>query len=286
MLAALVGFLACTLSAAPLRADGTADAERAYRGGNFDVAFRLWSELARDGDPNAAFSVGLMHDLGQGTPSDVAAAFDWYSRAAVAGVAAAEFNVAVMLDSGRGVPRDTLLASIWYGRAAARGNRRAQYNIAQLYADGDGVPQNADLARAWLHAAAAELPAAAAGLAAVALTARPRLAASATPESLIAPVLAAPPEGAYISPAGSGAAAELVWIGPPEPVGVRYFVEVLALTPDGPRDAVGQFTDVSALLVSLPRAGGDYAWRVYAVDKTSPHYVASAWRRLSVAGGS
>jgi hypothetical protein len=80
--------------------------------------------------------------------------------------------------------------------------------------------------------------------------------------------------------------AELVWVGPAEPVAVRYFVEVLALTQDGPHDVVGQFTDVSALLVSLPRAAGDYAWRVYAVDKTAPHYVASSWRRLSVAGGS
>ena len=147
-------FAALAADAGSLAAAMTGDAQSAYDEGQFEEARRIWVPLAEAGDAEAQVRLGLLFDLGQGVPKDLATAFMWYRRAAEAGLAQAQFNVAVMQDSGLVGPRNAVEAARWYTQAAAQGHHRAQYNLAQLYASGDGVPSNIAQAKAWYRVAA------------------------------------------------------------------------------------------------------------------------------------
>jgi len=265
-------------------------AQRAYAAGEYEVARQLWAIQAEIGNVAAQLGLASLYDLGQGVARDPAVAFGWYRRAAMAGSAAAEFNVAVMRDTGDGVPRDTVEAALWYGRAAAHGNRRAQYNLGQLYAAGDGVPRNLDQAEAWFRAAAAGVPAAAEKLlamrrAVVAGRANPPALADMDGRPLAARPIA-PADGEVVpalASATSGASTvELVWVGPAQAVPIRFFVQLLALDAAEPREVFATYLDETAILASLDRVPGRYAWRVYAVGRNLGHYAASEWNQFQV----
>jgi murein DD-endopeptidase MepM/ murein hydrolase activator NlpD len=147
-------FAALAADASSLAAAMTGDAQSAYDNRRFAEARRIWVPLAEAGDAEAQFRLGLLFDLGQGVPKDLATAYMWYRRAAGAGLAEAQFNVAVMQDSGLVGPRNAVEAARWYRKAAVQGHHRAQYNLAQLYASGDGVPSDIPKAKAWYRVAA------------------------------------------------------------------------------------------------------------------------------------
>jgi murein DD-endopeptidase MepM/ murein hydrolase activator NlpD len=147
-------FAVLAADASSLAAAMTGDAQSAYDSGQFEEARRIWVPLAEAGDAEAQFRLGLLFDLGQGVPKDLATAYMWYRRAAEAGLAQAQFNVAVMQDSGLVGLRNAVEAARWYRKAAAQGHHRAQYNLAQLYASGDGVLSNIAQAKAWYRVAA------------------------------------------------------------------------------------------------------------------------------------
>ncbi len=220
-------------------------------------------------DARVTFEQAVRYDLGG--EGSAALAFSAYRRAAQAGLPEAEFNVGVMLDSGRGVAPDLAQAATWYARAALHGNRRAAYNLGQLYENGEGVPRNADLARAWF--AVSDLAAARARLAAL----RAQAPAGAP---LAAPSGTAPEAGAADLVNGG---VELVWTSPPQPEPVRFFVEVRALDAAGSREVFSGFADTSAVLATLPDKHGAYAWRVAAIARAAGRYVASEWRRFTLA---
>ena len=256
-----------------------ASAARAYASGDIARARSLWLPLAQVGDPEAAFRLGLLADLGEGMPEDAAAGYRWFQRAAEAGHAAAEFNVAVMKDSGRGTPHDTAGAAEWYARAAARGNHRAQYNLALLYTDGEGVPRNPAVARAWFRLAAASgLPAAAEKLDLLGTGKLPldRLKLSGT----LHPVLPVTPRAGSVIMSGGDAFAEIVWSAPAEDLPVRYFLQVVAR--DGiEHEVLASYLDVTSTLVRLDAGHHAYAWRVYTVSPRSASYTVSPWTSFS-----
>ena len=76
-------------------------------------ALRIWTELARAGDAEAQYQLGVQYD------------------------------------SGRWIGKDSTQAAHWFQAAAEQNHARAQYNLARLYADGDGVARDAAQARRW-----------------------------------------------------------------------------------------------------------------------------------------
>ncbi len=276
--------------------------QSAYAAGRFIDALRIWRPRAEQGDARAAFGLGLLYDLGEGVGQDAAAAYGWYRRAAEAGYVLAEFNLAVMCDSGVGTARNATEAALWYARAAAHGYARAEYDLAQLYQAGEGVPRNLDMAASWYTAAAAH------GLSAAALkvaSLREERSQAAVPngppdkvaslreerQGAVSPNAAKPtlvpavptgPPAPSVSGTGEGVQVELSWAAPPQPVPVDFFVQVLALDTAGAHHrAFTSFLKRSAVLVSLPRAPANYAWRVYTVAASVPDYVPSAWSYFS-----
>jgi len=84
-----------------------------------------------------------------------------------------------------------------------------------------------------------------------------------------------------VSGTGESVQVELSWAAPAEPAPVDFFVQVLALDRAGAHRAFASFLKRSAVLVSLPRAPANYAWRVYTVAASVPDYVPSAWSYFS-----
>ncbi len=238
------------------------DGRRAYDAGRFSDAMGIWAALSKQGSAEAEFGLGLLFDLGNGTPEDPKVAFAWYKLAAEAGLPEAEFNVAAMYDAGRGVAQNREEAALWYARAAAHGNHRAQYDLGLLYEQGDGVPRNPVAAATWFRAAADG------GLAAAkdrlkTATAQTRRAASpgGRPTSV---TLAWPKLGATVAVTDENPAAELVWIAPPEPRSTHYEIQVHELDTPTPRMVYNASLTETAASVQLP-TDAFFVWRVDAV---------------------
>jgi hypothetical protein len=287
------------------KSDSSDPGQSAYAAGRFIDALRIWRPRAEQGDARAAFGLGLLYDLGEGVGQDAAAAYGWYRRAAEAGYVLAEFNIAVMCDSGTGTARNPSEAALWYARAAAHGYARAEYDLAQLYQAGEGVPRNLDMAASWYADAAAHGLSAAAHKVASLREERRQAAVSPDPavgppdevaslreerrgavspnaaKPTLVPAVPTGPPVTSVSGTGDSVQVELSWAAPAEPAPVDFFVQVLALDKAGAHRAFASFLKRSAVLVSLPRAPANYAWRVYTVAASVPDYVPSAWSYFS-----
>lgn len=115
---------------------------------------RLLRLMAEHGDAQAADSLAIAYDHGDGVPQDYAQAARWYRVAAEKGSAPAQLSLAVMYQVGQGVPRDARQAAHWYRRAAEQNLAPAEASLAALYAAGSGVPRDARAAAHWYRRAA------------------------------------------------------------------------------------------------------------------------------------
>jgi hypothetical protein len=93
---------------------------------------------------------------------------------------------------------------------------------------------------------------------------------------------AEPQNGATIDAADTPINVTLAWTVPAEPTGVQFFVEVMALQPNGPHEVFASYADHSPVVVTLSGTEMDYAWRVYTVGRDVAGYALGAWRRFSV----
>jgi TPR repeat protein len=111
--------------------------DRLREQGRYEAAMAVFQRRARRGDPGACYRLGLMAQLGQGTPTNPVAAANWYRKAAECGVPEAQNNLAEMLRFGHGVPRNVSAALRLYLRAAAAGLVVAKENVDAICASGD-----------------------------------------------------------------------------------------------------------------------------------------------------
>ena len=95
----------------------------AYESGDYATALREWKPLAKQGDTDAMFNIGLMYDKGQGVPEDNMIAVQWYRIAAWWGHASAQGNLSEHYALGAGVKRNYTSAYMWGNIAATNGNK-------------------------------------------------------------------------------------------------------------------------------------------------------------------
>ncbi len=119
----------------------SAGREAAARG-DFAAALEAWLPLAEDGNAEAQFSVGVLHDRGLGTREDPAVAVTWYRRAAEQGAHAAQVNLGLMLVQGRGVAADPVEAAAWFAAAANANVPEGLVNLGHLHRLGHGVARD------------------------------------------------------------------------------------------------------------------------------------------------
>jgi ligand-binding sensor domain-containing protein len=111
---------------------------------------------ARQGNPVAQFSLGIIYTVGVGVPRDPTAAIKWYRLAAEQGAVDAQINLGFMFDIGNGVPIDHNEAVKWYRMAAIKGDSTAQANLGFMYKEARGVEGSDAQAVAWFSKSAAQ----------------------------------------------------------------------------------------------------------------------------------
>lgn len=122
---------------------------------DYHEAISECTPLAKAGNAEAQYRLGLMYELGRGVRQDYQEAVRWYKLAAAQSIASAQSALAMMYYRGQGVPMDDREAAHWFGLAAEQGLVSAQSIIGLLYFTGQGVPQDYVLAHKWLNLAAA-----------------------------------------------------------------------------------------------------------------------------------
>jgi TPR repeat protein len=156
--AAFAAFINGVPTARPLssREGGYANAQAAYKRGDYKAAFGSMTEAAEEGNADAQYHLGLMYANGRGVPRDDKIAVLWYGKAAEQGEAQAQFNLGWMYANGRRVAKDEKIAVLWYTKAAEQGYARAQYNLGVRYANGQGVEKDENTALLWYGKAAVQ----------------------------------------------------------------------------------------------------------------------------------
>ncbi len=109
---------------------------------------------ALNGDPAAAFEVGVRYAEGKGVAVNYDEAAKWYERAAHAGIVPAMFRLGALHEKGLGASKDVDTARRYYMQAADQGNAKAMHNLAVLDADGGGKGADYTSAAQWFHKAA------------------------------------------------------------------------------------------------------------------------------------
>ncbi|MEJ2795706.1 tetratricopeptide repeat protein [Iodobacter sp. LRB] len=123
----------------------------AHEAGNYKQAFESFMPLAKQGDAQAQFNIGVMYDEGQGVRQDNTQANVWYRKAAEQGHVVGQRIMGFQYFHGRGVPRDYVQAFSWYRKAAEQGDASAQGSIGLMYEVGLGVTKDDILSVKWLR---------------------------------------------------------------------------------------------------------------------------------------
>lgn len=121
---------------------------------NLAEARRLYEQAAALGQAEAMTALGALHAFGRGTPQNLAEARAWYERAAALGDAQAMTALGGLFEKGRGIAQDAGEARRWYERAAGSGSAAAMSALGRLHEQGLGGPQDYAAARSWYERAA------------------------------------------------------------------------------------------------------------------------------------
>jgi TPR repeat protein len=153
----LVAFLAlgaCATTTVAEKASRFDEGVAAYDAGDFETAYRIWNELAREDDLAAMRNVAQLLRQGKGVAKDSKRAFKLYMEAAEKGYVLAMANLGDMYLAGEGVERNPQAAAAWYARAASAGQSIALFKLAEMYDSGNGIPTDKVRARGLLERAA------------------------------------------------------------------------------------------------------------------------------------
>lgn len=123
--------------------------------GQTEQTIELWRPLAKSGNADAQFGLGVIYNDAMGVPQDYLEANYWFLRAAEQGYAPAQYNLGNAYKNGTGMAADAQLAAIWWRKAAEQDFGPAQYNLGTAYLEGKGVEYDESLGRDWYHRAAA-----------------------------------------------------------------------------------------------------------------------------------
>lgn len=135
------------------RAGDFEDGLRYYRAKEYAMAIASWEKAAAQGNVSAQFTLGFVHEKGEGTEVNFPRAAYWYRQAASAGNAAAQTNLGYLYETGRGVTQDNEQAVYWYQQAADQGLAEAEFNLGRMYQTGQGVQQDYTKAASWFRKA-------------------------------------------------------------------------------------------------------------------------------------
>lgn len=107
-------------------------ADALYENGEFEQAFKLYINLAEEGDAIAQAKIGRMYDDGLGLAEDLSRAAFWYEQAAKQGHAHSQFNLAGLYLYGEGVTKSLEKAYYWYREVVKNGDEEAKKYLTEI----------------------------------------------------------------------------------------------------------------------------------------------------------
>jgi TPR repeat protein len=136
--------LAAVLAAAPAAAQSLKE-----------LPFDKQMTLAKVGDVDAQFEVGLAYETGNGVTRDEAEAARWFRQSALQGNVEAQYHLARLVARGaKGLKQDLPTALKLYQDAAARGHADAMNALGKAYQQGKGTSTDLAKAAEWYGKAA------------------------------------------------------------------------------------------------------------------------------------
>ena len=132
-------------------ADELQDGWDASARGDYKNTHKLWLPLAKQGNAEAQYLLGLMYDEGKGVLQDYKEAFKWNRLSAEQGVVSAQYDVGVMYANGQGVPQDYVSAHMWFNLCASngRGECREERNKLEKKMSPSQIGKAQEMARNW-----------------------------------------------------------------------------------------------------------------------------------------
>lgn len=125
-----------------------------YKAGRYVPAYEEFIILARLGNTEAQYNIGLMYNKGLGVKQDYGLALDWYTKAVKKDHPIAMNNIGVFYEKGQGVTQNAEIAARWYLQAANKNNANAQLNMARATYAGAGLKKDLKASLYWLLLAA------------------------------------------------------------------------------------------------------------------------------------
>jgi len=121
--------------------------------GDYITALNIWMPLAKQANPAAQYSIGLLYDQGKGVNRDPKQALKYLQMAAKQGLPAAQYYLGVKYSAGLDVTKDPNKARQLLIQAAQQDHLQAQFHVATLYARGEGGPEDQLQATYWFNKA-------------------------------------------------------------------------------------------------------------------------------------
>ena len=91
-----------------------------------EAVLRQWLPLAEQGDANAQYTLGYLHERGESVERDLRAAVRWFTRAAQQNHTPAQARLGSLYATGKGTPQNDVLAHFWFGLVARTGSKAAK----------------------------------------------------------------------------------------------------------------------------------------------------------------
>ena len=86
---------------------------------------KWYNTAAKLGDPDSAFTLGLLYQKGDGVPKDYKEAVKWFRLGAEQGHTSSLFNLGKSYLLGQGVQKDILYSYMWFDVAATLADKAA-----------------------------------------------------------------------------------------------------------------------------------------------------------------
>ena len=119
------------------------------------VPFDKQLQLAKVGDVDAQFAVGLAYETGRSGQPDEAEAAKWYRQAALQGQVEAQYRLAKLVTKGtKGLKKDPATGLKLFADAAAKGYAPAMNALGLIYQTGQGATADLKKAAEWYRKAA------------------------------------------------------------------------------------------------------------------------------------
>lgn len=145
----LAAFLAALLPALTANA-GVDEGRKAFMAANYVQAWKELSPLAKAGNADAQYLLGVMYSHGRGVGADDDQSARWYEAAAKQGHVEAAFNLGFMLYQQERFAE----AAPWLRRAAEHGVGMAASLVGDMTRQGLGLPKDETSAYSWTLKAA------------------------------------------------------------------------------------------------------------------------------------